>query len=76
MRDSTCARFGYLSKLTGTKTPTSIERGAIEAIKGRWRSAMAQALIAGKDLERELIDYMAIQCCALWRSNSRMSASW
>ncbi len=48
----------YLGKLVATKTPTSTERSIIEVIKGRWRSAMSQALLVGKDLERELIDYM------------------
>lgn len=42
----------------GRKTLTSNERGQIERIKQTWRQAMAQPLLWGKDLERDLIDYM------------------
>ena len=42
----------------GRKTLTSNERGQLERIKQTWRQAMAQPLLWGKDLERDLIDYM------------------
>ena len=48
----------YLEPLLGTKTLTGLEGGMVEGIKRRWRSAMAQALLVGKDLERDLITYM------------------
>jgi tape measure domain-containing protein len=48
----------YLEPLVGIKTLTGIEGGMVEGIKRRWRSAMAQALLVGKDLERDLITYM------------------
>lgn len=48
----------YLSQRVGTKTLTGVEQGTVEVIKRRWRSAMAQALLIGKDLERDLIAYM------------------
>jgi len=37
---------------------TSRESQQIEEIKGRWRTAMAQPLTYGKDLERDLMAYM------------------
>ena len=40
------------------KTPTTNERQNIDRIKQTWRQAMAQPLLWGEDLERELIDYM------------------
>lgn len=48
----------YLEPLVGIKTLTGLEGGMVEGIKRRWRSAMAQALLVGKDLERDLITYM------------------
>lgn len=48
----------YLEPLLGIKTLTGLEGGMVEGIKRRWRSAMAQALLVGKDLERDLITYM------------------
>lgn len=48
----------YLRPLESTKTLTGIEQSTVGLIKNRWRSAMAQALLTGKDLERELISYM------------------
>ncbi|MFT4269183.1 MAG: tape measure protein [Xenophilus sp.] len=47
-----------LEKLVSTKTLTSNERAIVEGAKRTWRNAMAQPLVYGKDLERELIDYM------------------
>jgi hypothetical protein len=47
-----------LEKLVATKTLTSNERAIVEGAKRTWRNAMAQPLVYGKDLERELIDYM------------------
>jgi phage-related minor tail protein len=47
-----------LEKLLNTKTLTANERGIVEGAKRTWRSAMAQPLVYGKDLERDLIDYM------------------
>jgi tape measure domain-containing protein len=40
------------------KTLTGNERQTLERIKQNWRQAMAQPLVYGKDVERELIDYM------------------
>jgi phage-related minor tail protein len=40
------------------KTLTGNERQTLERIKQNWRQAMAQPLLWGKDLERDLIDYM------------------
>ena len=37
---------------------TANEKQKIDAIKGTWRQAMAQPLTYGKDLERDLMDYM------------------
>ena len=42
----------------GRKTLTGNERQNLERIKQNWRQAMAQPLLWGKDLERDLIDYM------------------
>ncbi len=39
---------------------TANEKRKIDAIKGTWRQAMAQPLVYGKDLERELMDYMEL----------------
>ncbi len=40
------------------KTLTANEQQTLQNIKQTWRSAMAQPLLWGKDLERDLIDYM------------------
>jgi len=40
------------------KTLTGNERQQLDQIKQTWRQAMAQPLLMGKDMERELIDYM------------------
>lgn len=40
------------------KTLTGNERQQLEVIRQTWRQAMAQPLLWGKDLERDLIDYM------------------
>jgi hypothetical protein len=37
---------------------TSTEKQKVDTIKSTWRQAMAQPLIYGKDLERDLLDYM------------------
>jgi phage-related minor tail protein len=37
---------------------TANEKQKVETIKKSWRDAMAQPLIYGKDLERDLLDYM------------------
>ena len=38
---------------------TANEKQKLDAIKQTWRNAMAQPLVYGKDLERDLMDYMA-----------------
>ncbi|HET9049565.1 MAG TPA: hypothetical protein VFN29_11470 [Chiayiivirga sp.] len=48
----------FLRPLESTKTLTPLEQGTVGVIKKRWISSMAQALMYGKDLSRELIDYM------------------
>ena len=66
MRSKTMANYGkqaqedrrVLSDFIGRKTLTGNERQNLERIKQTWRQAMAQPLLWGKDLERELIDYM------------------
>jgi hypothetical protein len=40
------------------KQLTSSEQQSLDEMKQRWRTAMAQTLLMGKDSERELIDYM------------------
>ena len=47
-----------LDGFIGRKTLTGNERQTLERIKQNWRQAMAQPLLWGKDLERDLIDYM------------------
>jgi tape measure domain-containing protein len=47
-----------IDEFIGRKTLTANERGTLERIKQTWRQAMAQPLLWGKDLERDLIDYM------------------
>jgi phage-related minor tail protein len=37
---------------------TANEKQKIDAIKQTWRTAMAQPLVYGKDIERDLLDYM------------------
>ena len=48
-----------LGALANRAQLTGNERQKVDAIKQTWRQAMAQPLMWGKDLERELIDYMA-----------------
>jgi len=47
-----------LDEFISRKTLTGNERQTLERIKQNWRQAMAQPLLWGKDLERDLIDYM------------------
>ncbi|RMX04742.1 hypothetical protein EBQ24_12230 [Allofranklinella schreckenbergeri] len=47
-----------LEEFIDRKTLTGNESQSLQRIKQRWRQAMAQPLLWGKDLERELIDYM------------------
>ena len=49
---------GVLETLLGLKQLTANERKKLDAIKSTWRTAMAQPLTYGKDLERDLLDYM------------------
>jgi phage-related minor tail protein len=66
MRSKTMDNFGKqaqadrrtLDELLDRKQLTGNERQNLERIKQTWRQAMAQPLLWGKDLERELIDYM------------------
>jgi tape measure domain-containing protein len=66
MRSKTMDNYGKqaqqdrrtLEEFIGRKTLTGNERQNLERIKQTWRQAMAQPLLWGKDLERELIDYM------------------
>ena len=53
-RDDRRALDGFI----GRKTLTGNERQTLERIKQNWRQAMAQPLVYGKDVERDLIDYM------------------
>jgi tape measure domain-containing protein len=47
-----------LESLVNRKQLTGNERQKVDAIKQTWRQAMAQPLLWGKDVERDLIDYM------------------
>jgi len=66
MRSKTMESYGKqaqedrrtLESFIGRKQLTGNERQNLERIKQTWRQAMAQPLLWGKDLERELIDYM------------------
>lgn len=66
MRSKTMESYGKqaqedrrtLEDFIGRKQLTGNERQNLERIKQTWRQAMAQPLLWGKDLERELIDYM------------------
>ena len=49
---------GALEPLSGLKQLTSNEKLKMQAIKERWHKAMAQPMVYGKDLERDLLDYM------------------
>jgi len=66
MRSKTMESYGKqaqqdrraLEDFISRKQLTGNERQNLERIKQTWRQAMAQPLLWGKDLERELIDYM------------------
>lgn len=66
MRSKTMDNYGKyaqqdrnaIEKFINRKTLTGNERQELEQIKATWRQAMAQPLLWGKDLERDLIDYM------------------
>lgn len=66
MRSRTMTNYGRqaerdrqaLDALAERKQLTAAERQTIERIKTTWRQAMAQPMLWGKDLERDLLDYM------------------
>ncbi|MDD2809165.1 tape measure protein [Rhodoferax sp.] len=47
-----------LEGLVNRKQLTGNEKQKLDAIKANWRQAMAQPLLYGKDLERDLMEYM------------------
>ena len=47
-----------LEALPNQRQLTANEKQKLDAIKQTWRQAMAQPLVYGKDLERDLMDYM------------------
>jgi hypothetical protein len=47
-----------LESLLNRKQLTGNEKQKLDAIKANWRQAMAQPLAYGKDLERDLMEYM------------------
>jgi phage-related minor tail protein len=47
-----------LESLVNRKQLTGNEKQKLDAIKANWRQAMAQPLLYGKDLERDLMEYM------------------
>jgi len=49
-----------LETLLNRKQLTGNEKQKLDAIKSNWRQAMAQPLLYGKDLERDLMDYMEL----------------
>ena len=58
-----------LETLVNRKQLTANEKQKLDAIKANWRSAMAQPLLYGKDLERDLMEYMEQhQGCLLYTS--------
>ncbi|WP_275760264.1 tape measure protein [Ralstonia pseudosolanacearum] len=67
MRSRTMTSYGRqaerdrlaLDALANRKQLTAAERQTMERIKTTWRQAMAQPMLWGKDLERDLLDYMA-----------------
>ncbi|ARU21600.1 hypothetical protein RSSE_c1179 [Ralstonia solanacearum] len=69
MRSRTMTNYGRqaerdrqaLDALAERKQLTAAERQTIERIKQTWRQAMAQPMLWGKDLERDLLDYMEQQ---------------
>ncbi|MGD7361349.1 tape measure protein, partial [Ralstonia pseudosolanacearum] len=66
MRSRTMTNYGRqaerdrqaLNGLAERKQLTTAERQTIERIKTTWRQAMAQPMLWGQDLERDLLDYM------------------
>jgi hypothetical protein len=66
MRRKTMEYWGKLARedrralegFVDRKVLTGNERQTLDRIKQNWRQAMAQPLVYGKDLERDLIDYM------------------
>lgn len=68
MRRTTLENYGkqaqvdrfVINKFLDRKTLTTNEQQQLSQIKTTWRQAMAQPLLWGKDLERELIDYMEL----------------
>ncbi|WP_042549656.1 hypothetical protein, partial [Ralstonia solanacearum] len=47
-----------LDALADRKQLTAAERQTVERVKTMWRQAMAQPMLWGQDLERDLLDYM------------------
>ncbi|MDC6176260.1 hypothetical protein C2I33_00220 [Ralstonia solanacearum] len=66
MRSRTMTTYGRqaerdrqaLDALAERKQLTAAERQTLDRIKTTWRQAMAQPMLWGKDLERDLLDYM------------------
>ncbi len=66
MRSRTMTTYGRqaerdrlaLDALADRKQLTAAERQTVERVKTVWRQAMAQPMLWGKDLERDLLDYM------------------
>ncbi|MEF3063016.1 tape measure protein, partial [Ralstonia solanacearum] len=66
MRSRTMTTYGRqaerdrqaLDALAERKQLTAAERQTIERVKTMWRQAMAQPMLWGQDLERDLLDYM------------------
>lgn len=66
MRSRTMTTYGRqaerdrqaLDALAERKQLTAAERQTVERVKTMWRQAMAQPMLWGQDLERDLLDYM------------------
>ncbi|CCF97805.1 hypothetical protein B7R77_10165 [Ralstonia solanacearum K60] len=66
MRSRTMTTYGRqaerdrqaLDALADRKQLTAAERQTLERVKTTWRQAMAQPMLWGQDLERDLLDYM------------------
>jgi len=57
-----------LETLLNRKQLTGNEKQKLDAIKSNWRQAMAQPLLYGKDLERDLMDYMELHQGEFYRA--------
>jgi tape measure domain-containing protein len=66
----------FLGSVIGLKTLTKVEQSRLNAVQTRWNQAMSQGLIAGQDLEREIITWREQQDAAdFFRSGGAANAA-